>query len=39
MTAEVLFSLLVPVTFFVLLAIESLVNTGRPWPEIPWCSA
>ena len=36
MTAEDFFSLLVPVTFIVMLAIESLFRTGRPWPEIPW---
>ena len=36
MTAEDVFSLLIPVTFFVMLAIESLFKTGRPWPKIPW---
>ena len=36
MTAEDFFSLLTPVTFFVMLAVESLFKTGRPWPKIPW---
>ncbi len=36
MTAVDVFSLLVPVTFFVFLAIESLFKTGRPWPKIRW---
>ena len=36
MTAVDVFSLLIPVTFLVMLAIESLFRTGRPWPKIPW---
>src|SRR5262249_7346800 len=36
MAAEDIFSLLIPVTFVLLLAIESLFRTGRPWPKIPW---
>jgi sterol desaturase/sphingolipid hydroxylase (fatty acid hydroxylase superfamily) len=35
-TAEEIFSLLVPITFFLFLAIESLFGTGRPWPKIRW---
>jgi sterol desaturase/sphingolipid hydroxylase (fatty acid hydroxylase superfamily) len=36
MDAELFFTLLIPATFFVMLAIESLFRTGRPWPDIPW---
>jgi sterol desaturase/sphingolipid hydroxylase (fatty acid hydroxylase superfamily) len=39
MTTEDVLALLVPVTFFSLLAIEGLLQTGRPWPEIRWWRA
>jgi sterol desaturase/sphingolipid hydroxylase (fatty acid hydroxylase superfamily) len=39
MTAEDVLALLVPVTFFAMLAIEALFRTGRPWPRIPWWRA
>src|SRR5262245_44963626 len=36
MTVEDILGLMIPVTFFVMLAIESLFKTGRAWPAIPW---
>jgi sterol desaturase/sphingolipid hydroxylase (fatty acid hydroxylase superfamily) len=39
MSAEDVFTLLIPVTFFAMLAIEALFRTGRGWPRIPWWRA
>jgi sterol desaturase/sphingolipid hydroxylase (fatty acid hydroxylase superfamily) len=39
MTAEDVLALLVPVTFFSMLAIEGLLKTGRPWPPVRWWRA
>jgi sterol desaturase/sphingolipid hydroxylase (fatty acid hydroxylase superfamily) len=36
MTAEDAIGLAIPVTFFLMLAVESLFETGRAWPAIPW---
>ncbi|HVY63667.1 MAG TPA: sterol desaturase family protein [Gammaproteobacteria bacterium] len=36
MSAEDIPVLLIPLTFLVMLAGESLFATGRPWPHIPW---
>jgi sterol desaturase/sphingolipid hydroxylase (fatty acid hydroxylase superfamily) len=39
MNAEDLPVLLIPVTFFAMLAIEALFATGRPWPRVAWWRA
>lgn len=36
MTAEDVIGLLIPLTFFAMLATEWLFKTGRAWPAIPW---
>ncbi len=36
MTAEDFVSLLVPATFFAMLAVESFFSTGRAWPRVAW---
>ena len=39
MSAEDIVGLLIPVTFLVLMGVEALSNSGRPWPGIPWWRA
>src|SRR5258708_5546485 len=39
MTAEDLVALMIPATFFLFLALEPFIGSGRAWPEIRWWRA
>lgn len=39
MSAEDVVGLMIPLTFLVLMGVEALSRSGRPWPEIPWWRA
>lgn len=36
MSSEDVVALMIPLTFFAMLALEPVLKTGREWPEIPW---